>query len=361
MKSRKRSDSARRRALSTMETALRKRPWKTPGLWNTRVHHSNLHVASFALLTVGLIMCTAAMGFAEWRIWHMSSPQGLALVGIWKVCIYQVPRTRIAPFCHSYPFFDSYLPPSLQRVQYLLLLGVILGYLGKVALIMALRNVFMAKTSKTKDYFLMSGFLCTVASICVVLTVIYTYQAVSNEQGIDFPPSFSMPSRPDSQEFGTAPLQELIDSLGRKLQVLREARESLLEDMQANTALGEAVEALAKDVCKPNEFDKFCMFVGDLDKVVNLLLSHSLREKQRVLTQQHRDAKELKENLDRRERTVFHILAGYLGADGLADCEHFVKMRSALLIEQRELDDKIHLGEEQHKCLLDSLPPERGK
>ncbi|XP_054978285.1 protein Shroom2 isoform X2 [Sorex araneus] len=178
--------------------------------------------------------------------------------------------------------------------------------------------------------------------------------------------------------------KELIDSLGRKLQVLREARESLLEDMQANTALGEAVEALAKDVCKPNEFDKFRMFVGDLDKVVNLLLSlsgrlarvenalnnlddsaapgdrHSLREKQRVLTQQHRDAKELKENLDRRERTVFHILAGYLGADGLADYEHFVKMRSALLIEQRELDDKIHLGEEQLKCLLDSLPPERG-
>ncbi|XP_054976035.1 claudin-34-like [Sorex araneus] len=217
MKSRKRSDSARRRALSTMETALRKRPWKTPGLWNTRVHHSNLHVASFALLTVGLIMCTAAMGFAEWRIWHMSSPQGLALVGIWKVCIYQVPRTRIAPFCHSYPFFDSYLPPSLQRVQYLLLLGVILGYLGKVALIMALRNVFMAKTSKTKDYFLMSGFLCTVASICVVLTVIYTYQAVSNEQGIDFPPSFSMPSRPDSQEFGTAPL---VASLGATIMFL---------------------------------------------------------------------------------------------------------------------------------------------
>ncbi|XP_008587437.1 PREDICTED: protein Shroom2-like, partial [Galeopterus variegatus] len=179
--------------------------------------------------------------------------------------------------------------------------------------------------------------------------------------------------------------KELIESIGHKLQVLREARESLLEDIQANNALGDEVEAIAKDICKPNEFDKFRMFIGDLDKVVNLLLSlsgrlarvenalnnlddspspgdrQSLLEKQRVLTQQHEDAKELKENLDRRERVVFDILASYLGEDSLADYEHFVKMKSALIIEQRELEDKIHLGEEQLKCLSDSLQPERGK
>ncbi|XP_004401204.1 PREDICTED: protein Shroom2 [Odobenus rosmarus divergens] len=179
--------------------------------------------------------------------------------------------------------------------------------------------------------------------------------------------------------------QELIESISRKLQVLREARESLLEDIQANSALGDEVEAIAKDVCKPNEFDKFRMFIGDLDKVVNLLLSlsgrlarvenalnnlddstspgdrQSLLEKQRVLIQQHEDAKELKENLDRRERIVFDILASYLSDESLADYEHFVKMKSALIIEQRELEDKIHLGEEQLKCLFDSLQPERGK
>ena len=59
--------------------------------------------------------------------------------------------------------------------------------------------------------------------------------------------------------------------------MLREARESLLEDVQANSALGDEVEALVKAVCKPNEFDKFRMFIGDLDKVVNLLLSLSGR------------------------------------------------------------------------------------
>ncbi|NXY90606.1 SHRM2 protein, partial [Alcedo cyanopectus] len=179
--------------------------------------------------------------------------------------------------------------------------------------------------------------------------------------------------------------QELIDSISRKLQVLREARETLLEDIQANNILGEEVEAIVKEVCKPNEFDKFKMFIGDLDKVVNLLLSLSgrlarvenalnnldentspeerrpLEEKQKLLTQQHEDAKELKENLDRRERIVCDILASYLSEDNLADYEHFVKMKSALIIEQRELEDKIKLGEEQLKCLTDSLQPERLK
>lgn len=177
--------------------------------------------------------------------------------------------------------------------------------------------------------------------------------------------------------------QELIDSLTKKLQVLREARESLQEDVLDNNALGEEVEAQVQQVCKPNELDKFRMFVGDLDKVVSLLLSLSGRlarvenalnsleedatpeerrtliEKRKLLIRQHEDAKELKENLDRRERVVYDILGNYLQEETLTDYEHFVKMKSALIIEQRKLEDKIKLGEEQLKCLLDSLPIEQ--
>ncbi|XP_054861490.1 protein Shroom2 isoform X4 [Amphiprion ocellaris] len=177
--------------------------------------------------------------------------------------------------------------------------------------------------------------------------------------------------------------QELIDSLSKKLQVLREARESLQEDILDNNALGDEVEAQVQQVCKPNELDKFRMFVGDLDKVVSLLLSLSGRlarvenalnsleedttpeerrtliEKRKLLIRQHEDAKELKENLDRRERVVYDILANQLQEDSLTDYEHFVKMKSALIIEQRKLEDKIKLGEEQLKCLMDSLPIEQ--
>lgn len=177
--------------------------------------------------------------------------------------------------------------------------------------------------------------------------------------------------------------QELIDSLSKKLQVLREARESLQEDVLDNNALGDEVEARVQQICKPNELDKFRMFVGDLDKVVSLLLSLSGRlarvenalnsleedataeerrtliEKRKLLIRQHEDAKELKENLDRRERVVYDILSSYLQEDSLTDYEHFVKMKSALIIEQRKLEDKIKLGEEQLKCLMDSLPIEQ--
>ncbi|XP_069482426.1 protein Shroom3 [Ambystoma mexicanum] len=172
---------------------------------------------------------------------------------------------------------------------------------------------------------------------------------------------------------------ELIGSLTKKLEVLNEAKESLLADIKLNNALGEDVEALIKGLCKPNEFDKYTMFIGDLDKVVSLLLSlsgrlarvenvlsslgddatadekDSLNKKRKVLAGQHEDARELKENLDRRERVVLDILGKYLSEGQLQDYQHFVKMKSALLIEQRELDDKMKLGQEQLRCLMESL------
>uniref|UniRef100_H3AJ78 Shroom family member 3 n=1 Tax=Latimeria chalumnae TaxID=7897 RepID=H3AJ78_LATCH len=173
---------------------------------------------------------------------------------------------------------------------------------------------------------------------------------------------------------------ELIESITQKLIILHEAKESLMADVKLNSALGEEVEALISKICKPNEFEKYKMFIGDLDKVVNLLLSLSgrlarvenvlnsldqnssaeernlLNEKRKLLVSQHEDARELKENLDRRERIVLEFLGNYLTPEQLQDYQHFVKMKSALLIEQRELDDKIKLGEEQLKCLTDSLP-----
>ncbi|KAM6143164.1 protein Shroom4 [Erethizon dorsatum] len=171
---------------------------------------------------------------------------------------------------------------------------------------------------------------------------------------------------------------QLIESIGRKLSVLREAQRGLLEDISANSALGEEVETNLKAVCKSNEFEKYRLFIGDLDKVVNLLLSLSGRlarvenalnsinseanqeklvliEKKQQLTGQLADAKELKEHVDRREKLVFDMVSRYLPQDQLQDYQHFVKMKSALIIEQRELEEKIKLGEEQLKCLRESL------
>ncbi|XP_028993136.1 protein Shroom4 isoform X2 [Betta splendens] len=173
--------------------------------------------------------------------------------------------------------------------------------------------------------------------------------------------------------------KQLMESLRKKLGVLREAQRGLQEDIRANAQLGEEVEGMVVSVCKPNEVDKFRMFIGDLDKVVSLLLSLSgrllrveatldaldpeteqderlpLQEKKRQLMRQLSEAQDLKDHVDRREQAVSRVLGRCLSPEHHRDYSHFVKMKAALLVEQRQLEDKIRLGEEQLRGLRESL------
>ncbi|KAM6894276.1 protein Shroom4 [Lycodopsis pacificus] len=173
--------------------------------------------------------------------------------------------------------------------------------------------------------------------------------------------------------------KQLMESLRKKLGVLREAQRGLQEDIRANAQLGEEVESMVVAVCKPNEVDKFRMFIGDLDKVVSLLLSLSgrllrvettldtldpetelherlpLLEKKRQLMRQLSEAQDLKDHVDHREQTVSRVLARCLLPEQHRDYSHFVKMKAALLVEQRQLEDKTRLGEEQLRGLRESL------
>lgn len=81
----------------------------------------------------------------------------------------------------------------------------------------------------------------------------------------------------------------------------------------------------------------------------------ALLEKKRQLTTQLEDAKELQEHVAQRERVFFASVSRCLPSEQLQDYQHFVRMKSALAIQQRQLDDKIKLGEEQLRCLRESL------
>ncbi|XP_062339767.1 protein Shroom3 isoform X2 [Osmerus eperlanus] len=179
---------------------------------------------------------------------------------------------------------------------------------------------------------------------------------------------------------------ELLQALALSVAVLRGERQELGEEQARYRILGSDMDALIQERCKPNQRDKYRMFIGDLDKIVNLLLSlcgrlaridnslsaldrqgenedssegrDSLQQKRQQLCSQQEDARELKENLDRRERVVLDILGGYLSGPQLRDYQHFVRMKPALLIRQRHLDELIRQGEEQVKRLSESLPPE---
>lgn len=78
--------------------------------------------------------------------------------------------------------------------------------------------------------------------------------------------------------FFFSPLQlELMSSLRSKLRTLWEERELVLSEGRECAARGEELEAMVREVCKPNEFERYMMFIGDLEKVVSLLLCLSSR------------------------------------------------------------------------------------
>ncbi|XP_075622356.1 protein Shroom1 isoform X1 [Balearica regulorum gibbericeps] len=173
---------------------------------------------------------------------------------------------------------------------------------------------------------------------------------------------------------------ELISSLRSKLQTLWEERELILSEARECAQRGEELEATVRDVCKPNEFERYMMFIGDLEKVVSLLLclssrlarvqnamrridgntdaeeKQSLNERHKLLSRQREDAKDLKENLDRRERVVSGILAKYLTDQQLQDYRRFVQVKTSLLIEQKDLEEQIKFSEEQLENLEKSIP-----
>ncbi|KAG5844103.1 hypothetical protein ANANG_G00157930 [Anguilla anguilla] len=177
--------------------------------------------------------------------------------------------------------------------------------------------------------------------------------------------------------------QQVMECVRRRLGVLREAQRGLQEDVRANARLGEEVEALVRAVCRPSEADRFRTVIGDLEKVVSLLLSLSSRllrvetaledlsaenhherfrllEKKQQLLAQLTEAQELKEHVDGRQQAVCRVLAGCLTPEQLRDYSHFLRMKAALLVEQRQLEDRIRLHEEQLRALRESLPPSNG-
>ncbi|XP_037677728.1 claudin-34-like [Choloepus didactylus] len=168
----------------------------------------------FAVATVGWLLCATSMGKAEWRVWHVDNnplfPSGLARVGVWRVCIYR--HDIRFPFCYHYTFHESFLPLDIRVAQKLLLVTSLLGLLGRVSVIFALRNAHMGILQRNAIHvpFMASGILHLAAGICISATVVWNYLSVMKEEGISFPPSFDLPFKPDTQEVGSTSVMALL-------------------------------------------------------------------------------------------------------------------------------------------------------
>ncbi|XP_068601095.1 protein Shroom1 [Brachionichthys hirsutus] len=171
----------------------------------------------------------------------------------------------------------------------------------------------------------------------------------------------------------------LVSYIEAHLRSLEEMRGPLQTDTEENVALGQALEALVHKRCQPVELERYNLFIGDLQRVVSLLLCLSARlarvqnalsnvdqhtdaeEKQsldsrhRLLCKQREDAKDLKDNLDRRENLVSNFLSRQLTPEQLQDYRRFVQTKASLLIRQKDLEEKQKLGEEQLEALTNRL------
>ncbi|XP_047741420.1 uncharacterized protein LOC108666958 isoform X2 [Hyalella azteca] len=169
--------------------------------------------------------------------------------------------------------------------------------------------------------------------------------------------------------------EELMQSIGRKLEILRAEEEAIKEEMRLNNELGLEVSQRVEIQAKPQEVEKFKLHVNEIDKITSLLLGLSGRlaraenallllspqdgpELRRVLElkrdrlhEQLQEALVLKENIDRRAAQVDKCLMQYLNEAEFADYDHFSKMKAKLVMDAREIGDKITLGEEQMTAL----------
>ncbi|XP_047235056.1 protein Shroom1 isoform X2 [Girardinichthys multiradiatus] len=171
----------------------------------------------------------------------------------------------------------------------------------------------------------------------------------------------------------------LVCYINEHLRSLEESRGALQTEVEENAALGEAMKLLVHEHCLPMELERYNLFIGDLERVVNLLLclsarlarvqnalsvvdqhtdaeeKESLDSRHRLLCKQREDAKDLKDNLDRRENLVSTFLSRQLSAEQLQDYRRFVQTKASLLIRQKDLEEKQRLGEEQLEALSNSL------
>ena len=151
------------------------------------------------------------------------------------------------------------------------------------------------------------------------------------------------------------------------------------EETALNEELGAQVARVVEAAAKPNEWLKYKLHVEEIDKITSLLLGLSgrlartenelagnvnklaaedkrtLEAKRAKLAEQLDEAKRLKENIDKRSNVVSNFLNSYLDDERFADYEHFVKMKAKLIMDSREIGDKINLGEEQIRALRESI------
>lgn len=85
------------------------------------------------------------------------------------------------------------------------------------------------------------------------------------------------------------------------------------------------------------------------------LLQKLLESKRTKLLEQLDEAKRLKIDIDRRGKNIAQILEKCLSPDEFADYDYFINSKAKLIVDLRELADRIELIEEKSNALKETL------
>ncbi|XP_053769150.1 protein Shroom1 isoform X2 [Desmodus rotundus] len=172
---------------------------------------------------------------------------------------------------------------------------------------------------------------------------------------------------------------ELAALLQKTLQNLQAEQEQLQGAAQTWARRGAALEAAVGQACAPRDLERFSRFMADLERVLGLLLllgsrlarvhralartgadsdpeeQASLLQRLRLLRQQQEDARELKEHVARRERALRAVLVRALPAGELRAYCALLAGKAAVLAQQRSLDERVRLLQDQLDAVRSSL------
>ncbi|XP_008569874.1 PREDICTED: protein Shroom1 [Galeopterus variegatus] len=172
---------------------------------------------------------------------------------------------------------------------------------------------------------------------------------------------------------------ELAGLLQKMLWDLQGEQERLRGAAQAWARRRAALEAAVGQACTPRELERFSRFMADLERVLGLLLllgsrlarvrcalaragsdgdpdeRTSLLQRLGLLQRQQEDAKELKEHVARRERALREVLSRALPAEELRSYCALLAGKAAVLAQQRSLDDRVRLLQDQLDAVRSNL------
>ncbi|XP_057614932.1 claudin-34-like [Chionomys nivalis] len=180
----------------------------------------NRQMGGFALTSLACLLCGISMKLPQWQVWYYEDPviskPTMAFVGIWKTCVFHNGNNSSdMKICHQYNYRDSFIPFYMQINQHLLLVTIVFVVFGKITTIITLWILCMGKVWRnvTCNLFRLSGILKIIASSLLFLTVLLNYISIMCKWGVAFPPSFNMPSDPDTQKIGSAMILAIMSAV----------------------------------------------------------------------------------------------------------------------------------------------------